>query len=89
MDKFGIFNLLTSLIDVYEKANNQNSPDVKGNTDILSDILKKTENSEKDVKKNTNPETKHNSHLNRQMYDAIIQHDEIIKRVYKNNPPKI
>ncbi len=95
MDKFGIFKLLNSFLNLSSPQNGQPNDGVDANSSTNSDLISSLLSSlNSDVKPNSNPKRQptnaHNGEqvakpankpLQRQMLLTINSHDEFVKRV--------
>jgi hypothetical protein len=94
MDKFGIFNLLGSLLNQNSTQNQQNVGNSNNQkTDLLSSLSslfsnKLAENSTTtpETKKEVRPIFSSPPPLQYKMIHTMTSHDEFVKRVKKNNP---
>lgn len=77
MDKFGVFNLLNSLLTFYEKKKNENPVDVADKSENGEQNLR-SENSLPSDKKISAP-------LQKNMLGTLSSHDAFIKRVKERN----
>ena len=88
MDKFGIFKLLNSFLDAYQKpADKENVSNDKPPTDnsvlsAFSNLLKPTPAPQKQSKPLSQ------SPLQQNMVATMISHDEFVKRVKEKNTQK-
>ena len=80
MDKFGVFNLVNSLFQLYK--NSQYSPQSDENP--LFSVLKNLSSNEKPKKEENKPVVK--APLQSQMLNTARTHDEHVKRVLSKNP---
>jgi hypothetical protein len=91
MDKLGIFKLLTSLFDFYQKKNSENSPDDTDVNDLFKFVGDKDESKPSPAnssqigdrpKEQFSREKRENpAPLQSQMLNAISEHEAFVKRV--------
>ena len=94
MDKFGIFNLLSTLLNQNSAQNQQNVGNSNNQkTDFLSSLSsifsnKATEKpaTSQETKKEDKPIFSSQPPLQSKMIYTMTSHDEFVKRVKKNNP---
>lgn len=87
MDKFGIFNLLSSLSNLNgQKSTQENSEKNQSAWDkILSALTQNVNTQNTDKKQDTPPAFKP---LQSSMLSTMTSHDEFVKRVKQNNSEK-
>ncbi len=74
MDKFGVFNLISSLLSQYKSSSNAPSP-----------AKTQEENTKTSVAKTSSPDAKPFLPLQESMLSTIRNHDSFVKRVVKEN----